>query len=75
MLEELSSLDYWTCWSAAEAACGCPERLAGSPRRPPPDDADTGLPGFRTWRAVYAFVLGVFVLWVALLAWLTERFS
>jgi hypothetical protein len=36
----------------------------------PPD-----LPGFRTWRGVYAFVLGVFALWIALLALLTEKFS
>jgi hypothetical protein len=43
--------------------------------KPPADDEATGLPGFRTWRSVYAFVLGVFVLWVALLAVLTERFS
>ncbi len=42
---------------------------------PPPDDETTGLPGFRSWRAVYAFVLGVFILWVALLAMLTERYS
>ena len=45
------------------------------PSRPPPDDADTGLPGFRTWGGVYAFVLGVFALWVALLAVLTAKFS
>ena len=38
---------------------------------PPPDDAATGLPGLRTWRAVYFTVGGVFVLWVALLAALT----
>ena len=41
----------------------------------PPDDEATGLPGFRTWRAVYGCVLGVFVLWVGLLALLTARFS
>ena len=41
----------------------------------PVDDESTGLPGFRSWRAVYAFVLGVLVLWVGLLAALTERFS
>ena len=51
------------------------EKSALGSTRSTPDDADTGLPGFRTWRAVYAFVLGVFVLWVALLAWLTESFS
>lgn len=41
----------------------------------PPDDADTGLPAPRTWRGVYAVVLGIFVAWVALLTWLTERYS
>jgi len=39
------------------------------------DDAATGLPGFRTWRAVYVAVLGFFALWVGLLALLTEKFS
>jgi hypothetical protein len=37
---------------------------------PPPDAAEaetTGLPGLRTWRAVYFVVLGSFVLWVVLL--------
>jgi len=28
---------------------------------------ETGLPLFRTWGAVYAFVCGVFVLWVGLM--------
>ena len=41
----------------------------------PPDDAVTGLPGLRTWRAVYLFVLGSFVLWVGLLTLLTRWFS
>jgi hypothetical protein len=40
-----------------------------------PDEADPGLPGFRSWRAVYVFVLGVFVLWVVLLAVLSEAYS
>lgn len=30
-------------------------------------DEETGLPGLRTWRAVYVVVLGSFVLWVGLL--------
>jgi len=42
---------------------------------PPSDDELPGLPGFRTWRGVYVFVLGVFGLWIALLALLTEKFS
>jgi len=42
---------------------------------PQPDDESTGLPGFRSWRAVYGLVLGVFVLWVGLLAVLTGMYS
>jgi hypothetical protein len=38
------------------------------------DDA-TWLPWFRTWRSVYRFVLGSFVLWVILLTVLTLVFS
>jgi hypothetical protein len=45
------------------------------PPPPEPDDAATGLPGFRSWRAVYVFVLGVFVLWVGLLTLLTALYS
>jgi hypothetical protein len=41
----------------------------------PPDDETTGLPGFRTWRGVYLFVLGVLVVWVGLLAALTRMYS
>jgi hypothetical protein len=37
-----------------------------TPAKPPQseasDDRDTGLPGLRTWRAVYWFVLAVFAL-------------
>jgi hypothetical protein len=40
-----------------------------------PDDADTGLPLLRTWRAVYAFVLVTFVLTTALLVALTLAYS
>jgi hypothetical protein len=42
---------------------------------PEPHDETTGLPGLRSWRAVYVFVLGVFVLWIALLTVLTEMYS
>jgi hypothetical protein len=43
---------------------------------PPVAEAgDTGLPWFHTWRGVYLFVLGSFVLWVALLFALTRIFS
>ena len=48
-------------------------------KRPPPEersDAEPpGLPGFRTWRAVYLFVFGWFVLVVVLLAAFTRFFS
>jgi hypothetical protein len=42
-------------------------------KRPPrleerTDDESPGLPGLRTWRALYLFVFGWFVLLVALLA-------
>lgn len=47
--------------------------------RPPPspsaDDASTGLPALRSWRAVYIAVTAIFVVWVGLLTWLTEAFS
>jgi hypothetical protein len=45
------------------------------PRPPAGDDGDTGLPGFRTWRSVYLFVLGSFIVWVGLLTLLTRMFS
>jgi hypothetical protein len=35
----------------------------------------TGLPFFRSWKIVYFFVLGCFVLWIALLVTLTKMFS
>jgi hypothetical protein len=48
-------------------------------RPPPPDqrsDAEPpGLPGFPTWRGVYLFVLGWFVLVVILLASFSRIFS
>lgn len=40
-----------------------------------PNDADTGLPGLRTWRGVYTFVLITFAVWIALLLALTRAFS
>ena len=48
-----------------------------SPPEPPKnsiDTDDTGLPGFKTWRGVYLFVLGTFVAWVILLELLTGLF-
>jgi len=38
-------------------------------------DELTGLPGLRTWRGVYIFVVGCFILWVAILFALTVGFS
>jgi hypothetical protein len=39
------------------------------------ESEETGLPFFRSWKSVYLFVLGSFVLWIALLVALTEFFS
>jgi hypothetical protein len=39
------------------------------------DNEETRLPMFRTWPAVYAFVVATFVLWVTLLALLARMFS
>jgi hypothetical protein len=40
-----------------------------------PDAEAPGLPALRTWRGVYWFVLGSFVLWVGLLVALDRLFS
>lgn len=37
--------------------------------------ADTGLPGLRSWGAVYAVVAGVFILWVTLLLVFMRSYS
>ncbi len=45
---------------------------------PMPDraaDEATGLPGLPTWRSVYLLVLGVFLLYVVLLAALSQVFA
>jgi hypothetical protein len=42
---------------------------------PEPKDDATGLPGLRTWRAVYAFVLIAFAVWIGLLIALERMFS
>jgi hypothetical protein len=47
-----------------------------APTRPTPaDDEETGLPGLRTWNAVYGLVVGVFVVTVGLLVALMRMFS
>lgn len=48
--------------------------MANDDQNQPSDDA-TGLPGLRSWRAVYLAVLGTFLLWTGLLAALTRAFS
>ena len=40
-----------------------------------PNDKSTGLPGLRTWRAVYLFVLIAFAVYVALLILLERMYS
>jgi hypothetical protein len=42
---------------------------SGAPDEPP------GLPGFRTWRGVYLFVLGCYVSYVVLLAVFSRYFA
>jgi hypothetical protein len=42
---------------------------------PEPDDDSPGLPGFRTWRGVYAFVLGCFVVVVIALTLFSRFFA
>ena len=37
------------------------------PQPPPPNDDEPGVPLFRTWRGVYAFVFACFILVVVLL--------
>ena len=44
--------------------------------KPHPDEEKaTGLPGLRSWRSVYLFVLGCFVTYVSALAILSRYFS
>jgi hypothetical protein len=72
--EEVLSSDPRDARSSRGDEAGSEYRGSGVPPLPPADEPP-GLPGFRTWRGVYAFVLGVFVWWIALLALLTEKFS
>jgi hypothetical protein len=39
------------------------------------ENEGTGLPGFKTWPAVYLFVIITFVVWVVLLEALMRAFS
>ena len=47
------------------------------PPSPPPDPAGDapGVPGFRTWRGVYLFVLGIFVFIVIALTFFTRAYA
>ena len=45
------------------------------PSETPPEHEPPGVPGLRTWRGVYLFVFGWFVLVVALLAVFSRFFS
>jgi hypothetical protein len=45
------------------------------PSETPAEHEPPGVPGFRTWRSVYLFVFGWFVLVVALLAVFSRFFS
>jgi hypothetical protein len=40
-----------------------------------PENENPGLPGLRTWRGVYVFVLACFALYLVLLALLSRMFS
>ncbi len=42
---------------------------------PPPDGEPPGVPGFKTWRGVYLFVLAFFLAAVALLALFSRLYA
>lgn len=49
---------------------------AVKPPTPPPSDSESpGVPGFRSWRTLYGFVLVIFVITVVLLAGFAGMFS
>ena len=50
-----------------------PQETDDSPSRP--GDDTTGLPGLQTWRGVYLFVFGMFVVYVVLLTILSRVFA
>jgi len=49
--------------------------MKSPPADPPTSDGPPRVPGFRTWRGVYLFVIGCFIFYVALLIILTRAFS
>lgn len=44
-------------------------------RPPEPEEDSPGLPGFRTWRGVYLFVLGCFIVFVIALTLFSRVFA
>ncbi len=52
-----------------------PQRLSPMPDPKAPDDDSPGLPGFRTWRGVYLFVIGCFAAVVILLTVFSRWFA
>lgn len=51
-----------------------PAEISPGPASEPPEES-TGLPWFRSWRAVYLFVLGCFVLYVIGLVLVSHVFA
>ena len=49
--------------------------MMSPPADPPPSDESPGVPGFRTWRGIYAFVFVCFVLVVVLLTIFSRLFA
>ncbi len=49
--------------------------MKSSPVSRPPDDEPPGVPGFKTWRGVYLFVLAFFLTAVALLALFSRLYA
>jgi len=48
---------------------------SASTETPSSETRETGLPWPETWKGVYLFVLGSFLLWIVLLVALTEFFA
>ena len=48
---------------------------SAQPDQQPPDDGPPGVPGFRTWRAVYVFIFSCFVLVVVALTVFTRALA
>ena len=57
------------------ASVGTPPFILFDMKSSPEDDESPGLPGFRTWRGVYWFVFGCFVLVVIGLTFFARAFA